>query len=121
VNWFGWVVLADIPDPDGKPCGHAHPAMVLRGPGDDGGLWLIAISTSFDKPNRNEFWIECDWAPGGHPVTGLTQPCVLKCDWVVALNRSQLKDFLGEIPVDIALRASDLALRAFERRQRPPN
>lgn len=117
MNWFGWTVLANLPDPDGKPCSHEHPAMVLRGPGSDGGLWVIAISTKFDTPNRNRFWIECDWQDGGHPVTGLSRPCVLKCNWVVAINRRDVIDYLGQIPLDVAERASDLALEYFQERQ----
>lgn len=91
--------------------------MVLRGPAADGGLWLIAISTQFDRPNANPYWIECDWATGGHPLTGLDRPCVLKCDWVVRFNRRNLIDFLGEIDQTKATRASDLALEYFRTRR----
>jgi hypothetical protein len=84
--------------------------MVLRGPGDDGGLWLIAISTVFDRPNTNKYWVECEWAPEGHPLTGLNRPCVLKCDWVVRFNRDKLIDYLGRLDDYTAKRARDLAL-----------
>jgi hypothetical protein len=116
MNWFGWTVLADLAQPDGSPCGHPHPAMVLRGPGADGKLWLLAISTKFETP-LNKWWLECPWEKNGHPETGLWLPCVVKCDWYVQFDRNEILRQLGRIPMDLASRAADLAVEHFEWRQ----
>lgn len=111
MDWFGWIVLADILDPNGNPCGHPHPAMVLRGPDGDGSLWLIAISTQFVLP-LGRLMIECPYAPGGHEETGLDKPCVLKCEWIVLFNKQQIIKYLGRMPPEIAKQAVEFAITA---------
>jgi len=117
VDWFGSVVLANIPDPDGRPCGHPHPAMVLRGPDDAGNLYLIGISTQFESP-PGRLMVECPWSPGGHPETGLDRPCVLKCWWVVPFHRSQVLQYLGRMPSNVSQRALEYAITAVEEKSR---
>ena len=116
MDWFGWIVLADIPDPDGKACSHPHPAMVLRGPDSSGALWLIGISTKFDSP-PGRLIVECPWAEGGHEMTGLTQPCALKCRWVVQFDRKRLIKYLGQMPSEIASLAVEYAITAMEEKR----
>src|SRR4051812_5878649 len=83
----GDIVIADIPDPDGNPIDHRHPAMVFRANSQI--AYLVAISTSFTEPPPRH-WIKLPHAPKGHPVTGLRDPCVLKCDWIIKLPLSGL-------------------------------
>lgn len=74
---FGTIVPANIPDPDGDACDHPHPAMILSGPDCSGKLYLIGISSKFDRAEKR-LMIKLPWAPSGHPITGLDRECVLK-------------------------------------------
>ncbi len=78
--------MARVPDDCGNPIDHDRPVMILNGPNRAGNINVIAISTKFDPP-AGQLMIECPSAPGGHHATGLDQRCVLKCYWVVRLNR----------------------------------
>lgn len=109
----GHVVLADLPDPSGAPCGHPHPAMILRGPSENGIVYLVAISTSFERP-LGRLMIELPWAEGGHPDTGLSQPCVLKCFWVVRFDEKNILRRLGRLPSEIVSLAIDYVITHVE-------
>jgi hypothetical protein len=97
---FGNIVLADILDPDGKPCEEPHRAMILRGPDSAGTVYLVGITSSFSPGAR--FEIPLPWHPAGHPFTGLTMECVAKCRWVVKFNVSQIIRCVGNMPAEIA-------------------
>ena len=113
---FGHIVKADIPDPDGQACATPHYCMVLRPPDDDGDLYLVGISTRFDRPIPR-LMIELPWEAAGHPDTGLYEPCVLKCAWVVKFNESRILRRVGRMPSDIAEQAVDYAITAAEEKQ----
>lgn len=85
--------------------------MVLKGPDDDGTLYLIGISTKFDDP-PGRLMIECPSDPKGHEQTGLKRRCVLKCWWVTRYNKSQIIDYLGTMPSEIAEQAVEYVLTA---------
>ena len=114
---FGHVVIADIADPDGNPCDHEHTAMVLRPPDDAGNLYLLAISTKFTRP-LSRFMIEVPFAEGGHPVTGLSRPCVLKCGWVVRFHAKNIRCRIGRIPAKYAELAVEYAISAVEEKRK---
>ena len=91
----GDIVLADIPDPDGKLCDHIHPAMVLKANATDS--WLIGISTKFSPSSLPAFWFRLPVSS----ATGLTEDCVLKCNWTVPFPVSRILRKIGDIPVEI--------------------
>jgi len=113
---FGHVVIADIPDPEGKPCDHEHTAMVLRPPDEKGNLYLLAISSKFARP-IGRLMIEVPWATGGHPVTGLSRPSVLKCGWVVPFHVDKIECRKGNIPSQYADLAVEYAITAIEEKR----
>jgi hypothetical protein len=91
-----WVLIDDpngspILDEHGNP--KPHPTVVLT-PTEDIVLELpitiAAISTRFDPENLlpGEFLIPS--RPGGHPVTGLDQPCVVKAYWLKSLDKTKI-------------------------------
>lgn len=106
---FGWIVLADIPDPEGRACENPHPAMILRGPDVNGDVWLVGISTNFTAP-PGRLMLECPC----NDTTGLTRPCVLKCWWVVRFQWTRIIKQLGIMPSSIALQAVEFAITAAE-------
>ena len=108
--------MADIPDPNGNPCGHRHPAMILRATDSATDVWLIGISTSFGHPLPGH-WIEIPYQDGGHPITGLREPSVLKCNWVVRLHLNAVSRVIGKMPTDILERAVDRVLADIQRKK----
>lgn len=94
----GDIVIADIPDPDGNPIEHKHPAMIIRA--DSQNAYFLGISTKFEKPCPRH-WIELPHDPNGHPVTGLKRPSVLKCNWdTQMLPTSRIVKKIGIVPTD---------------------
>lgn len=112
----GDIVIANIPDPEGNPCDHRHPAMVLRSEVGVDPIYLVAISTRYDPASRPKDWLLLPFEAGGHPETGLRDACVLKCDWVVRFLASQVVEKIGEIPTNIMGHAIDLILARVEER-----
>jgi mRNA-degrading endonuclease toxin of MazEF toxin-antitoxin module len=89
----GSVIWAILDDPSGKPIlddmgrPKSRPALVLSSNADiQSGKPLVvaAISTKFDPKKLPSHWIPIPSQPGGHPDTGLDQPCVVKSNWMVA-------------------------------------
>ena len=107
-------MLAHILDPQGNPCDEPHPALVLRL--DDTRAYLVGITTSFEDPPPGR-WIRMLHAPGGHPVTGLDRPCVLKCDWVVRFPTAAIIRKKGVLPDDHLKRATDWIVTLVEEKK----
>lgn len=103
----GDIVRGDIPDPEGDPCEETHRAMVLRTDGKS--AWVVGISSNFNE-SRPWYWLLLPNSPEGHKVTGLTMPCVLKCNWYCQKPVQQLKETKGVIPPDIFDKAVDAVL-----------
>ncbi len=110
----GDIVLADILDPDGKPCAGPHRALVLRI--DAERAYLVGITSSFDDPPPGR-WIRMKHSPGGHRITGLDRPCVLKCDWVVRFKVSAIIRKMGELEDDEFDRATDWIVSLVEEKK----
>ena len=117
---IGDIVLVDLPDPDGLPCNSLHPAMVFRGPDPTGTIYVVAITSSFD-PVEKHLVIPMPWADGGHPLTGLWKPCVMKCWWVVRLKADSVTQRLGVVPAEIAEMAFEYISTAVEEKRIRPN
>ena len=99
----GQVVAVDIPDPDGKPSTHKHPAVILS-PTDRIAtapfVFVVGISTKFTDPPPAH-WIKLPWQRDGRARTGLDKPCVAKCDWLVKVQKSQLVRPMGAVPTSV--------------------
>lgn len=113
----GDIVIADIPDPDGNPIDHRHPAMVIRA--DANQAYLVGISTKFSAPlPRHWLFLPLD------ATTNLREPCVLKCDWITKpISVASLRK-IGEVPTELLSKATDLILDAINQRKaarQPPN
>ncbi len=113
---FGDIVLADILDPDGNRCADRHRAMILRGPDQAGTVYLVGITSSFTPGARLQ--IKLPWALGGHPITGLTMECVIKCNWVVRFNTSQIIRWIGTMPSETALQVEEYVVRDVSEKKR---
>jgi hypothetical protein len=116
----GDIVVADIADPEGNPCGHRHPAMVLRSSPSAAELWLVGISTSFGTPLPN-LWLPLPHDKNRHPITGLIEPCVLKCNWVVRFPVTLIAGKIGIVPTEIFERAVELIIAEVERKRANPH
>lgn len=110
------IVIADIPDPQGRPCQHRHPAMILMAQDGYEDVYVIGISTSFSPPVPAH-WIALPFSEEGHPDTGLREPCVLKCDWVVPFRASQLSGPIGKVSQEVYDRATNIILARIEQRK----
>jgi hypothetical protein len=126
----GSVIRANIPDPAGKQIldkhGNPipHPALVLSSQEDiDSGRLLVvaAITRSFKRGKIPSNWFLMESHPNGHPVTGLTSPCVVKANWIVYVRQ---QDVLRVSP-GIATRQAKQVLNWLDqdkqrRQQHPP-
>ncbi len=80
---LGDIILADVREPVNKTYVGPHFAMVLNAQasidaGDD--LSVVVCTTSFRYPLKSG-WFPMSAAPGGHPITGLVEACVVKATW----------------------------------------
>lgn len=95
----GDIVLAWVRDPDGRRIGWPHPAIILNKTADispDNRIVVIAITKSYTRPLPvGHFLMPCD------ERTGLTEPCVAKCEWKVAINFEDIEVRLGFTPPDL--------------------
>jgi mRNA-degrading endonuclease toxin of MazEF toxin-antitoxin module len=91
----GDIFMARVPDPSGGSIDHDHPVIVASTKLDGHGrLRVVVISHKVTTPH-----------PLGHipmpwkvPTTGLWQPCVAKCDWIVPVNPEILTTKIGITP-----------------------
>jgi len=113
----GDIVIANIPDPNGDPIDHCHPAMVLRANAQI--AYLVAISTKFSRPTPKH-WLELPL----NANTNLREPCVLKCHWVTTPIDVARCNKIGEVPTDILDLATDWVLALVEQKKaanQPPS
>ncbi|MCH7725104.1 MAG: type II toxin-antitoxin system PemK/MazF family toxin [Planctomycetes bacterium] len=113
----GDIVIADIPDPDGNPCDHRHPAMVLRASPNAVNVWLMGISTSLSTPLPS-YWLPLPSKTGGHPITGLEESSFLKCNWTVPMPINQIGRVIGHVPTDTFEKAVEWAIKLVNRKKR---
>lgn len=106
----GDIVIADIPDPDGNPIDHRHPAMVLRA--DASQAYLVGISTKFSTP-LPKYWLLLPL----DATTNLREPCVLKCEWVTKPMSVASLHKIGEVPTKLLSKATDLILDAINQKK----
>lgn len=80
----GSIILAPVRAPEGTPL-DPHPALVLNEQKEiDAGLDLrVAVCTTSCNRPWPSGWFQMPATPViGHPITGLTQACVVKATWI---------------------------------------
>ena len=53
-------------------------------------LVVAAISTQFNLASLPSHWHKVPSQPGGHPDTGLDQPCVVNADWLAKIEQNDI-------------------------------
>lgn len=105
-HFQGQIVLVQIPDPDGHPCDGPQNAVIVTKSNllDTRDFFhVVGISTKFVESTKPPHWIKLPWDNGGHVKTGLSEPCVAKCNWVCPVEKSQIIKPTGALH-DIRLR-----------------
>ena len=107
----GSIVRALIPDAQGRNPKNRRTVLVTSTEEIASASLVVvaAITGTFDRP-LSEKQIELPWTNLGHPVTGLTKPSVVVCDWLVKVPicdvratghrcpKSILEQILNQIP-----------------------
>ncbi len=92
----GSIILAKLDDHSGKVSEHF--AVVLTSSADihRGATLVVAgISTSFRQPLPTN-WFVIDHIPGGrHPMTGMSEACVVKADWLDSIDQADVIEVRG--------------------------
>jgi mRNA-degrading endonuclease toxin of MazEF toxin-antitoxin module len=98
---FGQIIEAYINDGTGRT--KERPALIISNDEDnDRGLDLmvIAITKNIADPKPDyHLIVHEDWKRS--PVTGLTAPCVAKCNWVRDVKQDKVIRSLGKMPADL--------------------
>lgn len=88
------------------PCGRnkkRRPVVVLTDtdqlPGADEFV-VAAISTQFSDPLPSN-WIPLPWSRDGRGRSGLSKPCVVKCDWIRRVTRQEVVFIRGWLPATL--------------------
>lgn len=96
----GDIVLAQIPDEEGKKIAWPHPAIILNKSADispTNKIAVVAITTKFHLPlATGEFLMP--WSADGHPETGLWYECIARCAWRPVIDYSMIIRRLGFTP-----------------------
>jgi hypothetical protein len=57
----------------------------------------VAITGTIQRP-LPKVCVRLPWHRRGHPRTGLSKPCVARCDWLVEIRAENVSAFLGIVP-----------------------
>jgi hypothetical protein len=117
----GDIVLAQIPDEEGKKIEWPHPAIILNKAADispDKKIAVVAITSKFNHPlEKGEFLMP--WRPENHPETGLWFKCIARCAWRPIIDYSVIIRRLGFTPRSILEEiAVEMAHQVKEKRER---
>ena len=96
---FGQIIEAYISDGTGRT--KERPALIISSDDDnDQGrdLLVIAITRSIEDPPEYHVVVHRDWKLDSE--TGLTAPCVAKCNWVREVKQDKVIRSLGNMPSD---------------------
>jgi mRNA-degrading endonuclease toxin of MazEF toxin-antitoxin module len=113
---FGQIIEAYVQDGTGRT--KERPALsISRDDENDQGLDLlvIAITKSIEDP-RPDYHVVVHRSSKRDVVTGLTAPCVAKCNWVRDVKQDKVIRTLGKMPEHL-LR---IVVEAFDRIQADP-
>ncbi len=102
----GDIVLVNVLDPQGQPCRTPHPAMIITRTDRIAKverIWVAVISSAFTVPLQDG-WKKLPFRAKPqppHPVTGLWKECVLKCDWRKSIEKTDIQEELGGVPLSV--------------------
>lgn len=99
----GDIVVARIPDPEGRTITWSHPAIILNKTKDirpQNKIVVLGITTKFATPLETGHF-RLPWSPEGDERTGLRQECVAKCTWRVPIDFDAIERRIGFTPSDI--------------------
>ena len=99
IHFQGEIVLVQIPDPDWNPCAVPHNAVIVTKTESIDSrdfVHVVGITGSFDEP-LPAHWIKLPYSNGGHVKTGLSKPCVAKCNWVVPVQKIEIIRHVGAL------------------------
>jgi mRNA-degrading endonuclease toxin of MazEF toxin-antitoxin module len=91
---------------DGKGHTKDHPVLIVGSDEDcdaGGPLQVVVISTKIEDPCP-DYHILVQDSPKTDPVTGLYEPCVVKCNWFEDVEYRRVIRGVGSMP-DVKLRA----------------
>jgi mRNA-degrading endonuclease toxin of MazEF toxin-antitoxin module len=98
---FGQIIEARISVGSGQM--KERPALIISSDEENDlgePLQVIAITKSIDNPfPKYHIWVHDGW--NKHPKTGLTAPCVAKCNWVREVEQNAVIRSIGYMPLDI--------------------
>ena len=120
----GDIVLAQLPDPEGRSIVWPHPAIILNKTNDilpENKIVVLGITTKFAAPlETGQFRLP--WSPDGDKRTGLRAECVVKCSWRVAIDYKDIQRRIGFTPPDVwdQIKAEILYQIKKKRSQREP-
>jgi len=99
----GDILVARIPDPDGNSLIDPHPCIFIADSiSRPGFIIVVGITGSFSEP-IDPLWWKMPWDPNRHPATGLTKPCVAKCNWHPHIPQTAVRNVIGKTPNDVML------------------
>ena len=120
----GSIIWAEVPDSRGvNP--KIRPLVVITATKDINAVSpvaAVAISTRISSP-QPPTEITLPWHPNKHPTTGLYEPCVAVCSWIVSVHQSNIKTILGPISRQLAesiIRSVRVALDASKAKSDKP-
>ncbi len=96
---FGRVIWAELLDPQGRNP-KCRPAIIITPTDDitpDGKVRVVAISTRLDAAPP-EVQVPLQYDPRGACRTGLREPCVAVCNWIVHSSLTTIRDYAGRVP-----------------------
>jgi mRNA-degrading endonuclease toxin of MazEF toxin-antitoxin module len=114
---FGQIIEAYIQDGTGRT--KERPAVIISGEEEnDQGLDLlvVAITKNIEDP-RPDHHIVVHRSWKRDPVTGLTAPCVAKCNWAREVEQDKVIRSLGRMPQDLL----EAIVEAFDKIQADEN
>jgi mRNA-degrading endonuclease toxin of MazEF toxin-antitoxin module len=95
----GRIVWVELLDPQGRNR-KCRPAVIVTPDADlqpDGTVWVVAISSQLDEAPA-EALVQLPWHRGGHPRTGLKEPCAAVCAWMEQVNVTDIQGYAGTVP-----------------------
>ena len=99
--FFGQVVIVSIDD--GRGGFKERPALVISSDQEcDAGnnLWVLAITRGIQDPSPSYHFVIHD-RNTRDPTTGLTFPCVVKCNWFREIPQNRVIKRIGHMPDDL--------------------
>jgi mRNA interferase MazF len=95
----GRIVWVEVTDPRGANP-KCRPVVLLTRDSEimPGAILQGAAVTTFIDPALADISVKLPWERNGHPKTGLNQPNVAVCDWIVTFTADKIEETAGVVP-----------------------